>query len=131
MKLFSKYVDYFFTGVGFGSICYLCILTFMYPGVAPTVKGVSSVFLLSGLIGIWSMIFKTDLSLISAIIIHFIGTFIIFLVMAYINAWRISWISIFIFVLAYIVIWIIIFLGQKKTISKINIKIKQRNLNRK
>ena len=78
MRKFSKFLDYFFTGMGFGAICYLCILTFANPGVPPTAKGVVSIFILSGLIGILSMIFQTDLPLLSAIIIHFIGFYICF-----------------------------------------------------
>ena len=85
MRKFGKFLDYFFTGMGFGSICYLCVLTFANPGVPPTAKGVVSIFILSGLIGILSMIFKTDLPLLSAIIIHFIGSFILFLIMSFIN----------------------------------------------
>lgn len=71
MKWFSKFLDYFFTGMGFGAICYLCILTFFYPGVAPTVKETVSVLILSGAIGFISMIFRTDLSMSVALGIHF------------------------------------------------------------
>ena len=77
------------------------------------------------------MIFKTDLPLLSAIIIHFIGSFILFLIMSFINNWLISWDSIFIFILVYIIIWLIILLEQRKTVNKLNAKIKQRNFNRK
>lgn len=131
MRKFGKFLDYFFTGMGFGSICYLCVLTFANPGVPPTAKGVVSIFILSGLIGILSMVFKTDLPLLLAIIIHFIGSLILFLIMNFINNWLISWDSIFIFILVYIIIWLIILLEQRKTVNKLNAKIKQRNFNRK
>lgn len=127
MKLFSKCLDYFVTGMGFGAICYLCILTFSYPGVAPTIKGVSSVLLLSGLIGLLSMIFRTELPLLSAIIIHIIGTFILFLIMVLVNNWIMDWASIIVFILAYVIIWSVIILEQRKAINKINKKIIQRN----
>lgn len=48
----SKFIKYFFTGMGFGAISYLCMLTFMYHQAAPTVIGTISVLALSGLIGI-------------------------------------------------------------------------------
>ena len=61
MKWFGKCIDYFFTGMGFGAICYVCIMTFLYPGVGLTVKETVSVLGISGIIGFLSMIFKTDL----------------------------------------------------------------------
>ena len=127
MKLFSKYINYFFTGVGFGASCYLCALAFIYPGVAPTIKSVVSVLFISGLIGIMSMVFERDLSLTVTLIIHLIGTFLLFLVMVIINNWTVNWKSIFVFIFFYLIIWIILVLEQKNAINKMNIKINQRN----
>lgn len=124
MKKFGKYLDYFVTGMGFGAISYLCILTFIYPGTAPTSKGVISVFIISGLIGILSMIFRTDLPITIAIIIHLIGTFIAFAVMALINHWNIGIASICLFLLIYLIIWLILIGEQKRTINQLNTRIK-------
>ncbi|MGS0678894.1 DUF3021 domain-containing protein [Lactobacillus johnsonii] len=128
MKWFGKCVDYFFTGMGFGAICYVCILTFFTPGIAPTVRETISVLGISGVIGLFSMIFKTDLPMSAAFAIHFVGTFILFILMAIINQWSINISSIVIFILMYGIIWLICLLEQKKTVNRINDRIKKRNL---
>ena len=112
MKWFGKCIDYFFTGMGFGAICYVCIMTFLYPGVGLTVKETVSVLGISGIIGFLSMIFKTDLPMSAAFAIHFIGTFILFMLMATINHWVINISSIVMFILIYVVIWLICLLEQ-------------------
>lgn len=126
MKKSGIILEYFVTGIGFGAISYLCILTFLNPGVAPTVTGVVSVFILSGLIGLLSMIFKTDISLLSAILIHLIGTFIIFIIMALINHWMISFSLVGLFFLIYVIIWLILIFEQKRVVQKLNEGIKIR-----
>ncbi|KRK28926.1 hypothetical protein FC29_GL001120 [Lactobacillus acidophilus DSM 20079 = JCM 1132 = NBRC 13951 = CIP 76.13] len=106
------------------------MLTFFNPGVAPTIKSTVSVLGISGVIGFLAMIFKTDLPIGGAIAIHFIGTFILFWVMCGINQWQINVSSILLFLFIYIVIWIICLLEQKKTIDRINVRIKKRNINK-
>lgn len=128
MKWFGKCVNYFFTGMGFGAICYVCILTFFNPGIAPTVKETLSVLCLSGVIGLVSMIFRTDLPITIAFAIHLIITFILFLLMAVINNWEVSLRSVLLFVFTYVIIWLICLLEQKKTVNRINDRIKKRNL---
>ena len=130
MKWFGKCLNYFFTGMGFGAICYVCVLTFFNPGVPPTIKSTVSVLGISGVIGFLAMIFKTDLPIGGAIAIHFIGTFILFWVMCGINQWQINVSSILLFLFMYIVIWIICLIEQKKTIDRINVRIKKRNINK-
>lgn len=130
MIKFRRCLTYFFTGLGYGAACYLCILAFANPGVAPTKTGVISVFILSGLIGILSMIFRTDLPLTIAIAIHLIGTFILFLIMALINNWIVNLETIIFFILTYVIIWTICFLEQKRSLHKINERIKSRNKNK-
>ncbi|WP_054652155.1 DUF3021 family protein [Limosilactobacillus equigenerosi] len=124
MKWISKVLEYIVTGIGFGASSYLLILTFLYPGVAPTVTGVGSVFVISGLIGILSMILKSDLPLMISMGIHLLGTFSLFLIMVVINSWPVNWQSICLFLLIYVVIWVIIVLEQKRVVSEINKKIK-------
>lgn len=132
MKWFGKCVDYFFTGMGFGAISYVCILTFLYPGIAPTIRETTSVLIISGFIGLVSMIFETDLPMSIAIIVHFVGTFCLFVVMALINPrWVINISTIVVFVLIYVIIWLICLLEQKKTVNRINDRIKKRNLKQK
>lgn len=131
MKWFGKCVDYFFTGMGFGTISYVCILTFFNPGVAPTVKETISVLGISGVIGLLSMIFKTDLPMTVDFVIHLIITFVLFLLMVVINNWEVSVRSVVLFVLIYVIIWFICLLEQKKTVNRINDRIKKRNLKQK
>lgn len=130
MKKFGKYLDYFVTGMGFGAISYLCVLTFIYPGVAPSRLGLISVLVISGLIGVLSMIFKTDLPITLAIFIHLVGTFIAFIVMALINQWNIGVVSICLFFLIYLIIWIILIGEQKRTINQLNARIRARKQDR-
>lgn len=131
MKWFGKCVDYFFTGMGFGAISYVCILTFLYPGVGLTVKETVSVLGISGVIGFLSMIFKTDLPMSADFGIHLVGTFVLFMLMAIINHWSININSIVIFIFMYGIIWLICLLEQKKTVDRINDRIKKRNLKQK
>lgn len=127
MKLFGKCLLYSCIGIGIGAICYLSILTFAYPGAAPTVGGLISVFVISALIGLLSMIFRTDLPFTYAIGIHLVGTFLLCAIMNLINKWPISLWTIFIFVLVYLIVWLIVILTQGNKIHKLNMKIKQRN----
>ena len=103
-------------------------MSFLYAGVGLTVNVFVSVLGISGIIGFLSMIFKTDLPMSAAFAIHFIGTFILFMLMATINHWVINISSIVMFILMYVVIWLICLLEQKKTVNRINDKIKKRNL---
>ena len=124
----SNFINYFFTGVGFGAATYLIILTFAFPGVPATRLGVISVFIISGLIGILSMIFAADVSPAIAFSVHIIGTFLLVLLMYWINEWSVTfWWILGEFLLVYIVIWLIVILSQVHTVNKINSKIKKRN----
>ena len=126
MRKLSNFINYFFTGVGFGATTYLIIITFASPSV-PTRLGVISVFIISGLIGILSMIFAMDVPPAIAFSVHIIGTFLLVLLMYWINKWSITFWSICVFILAYIIIWLIVILSQVHTVNKINSRIKKRN----
>ncbi|MBC6341587.1 DUF3021 domain-containing protein [Lactobacillus kimbladii] len=126
MRKLSNFINYFFTGVGFGAATYLIILTFASPSI-PTRLGVISVFIISGLIGILSMIFAMDVPTAIAFSVHIIGTFLLVLLMCWINKWPINFWLVGVFVLVYIVIWLIVILSQVHTVNKINSRIKKRN----
>ena len=126
MRKLSNFINYFFTGVGFGATTYLIIITFASPSV-PTRLGVISVFIISGLIGILSMIFAMDVPPAIAFSVHIIGTFLLVLLMSWINKWPINFWLIGVFILVYIVIWLIVILSQVHTVNKINSRIKKRN----
>lgn len=127
MRLFGKCLLYGGIGIGIGAVCYLSILTFAYPGVAPIILGLISVFVISALIGLLSMIFETDLPFTYAIGIHLIGTFLLYGSMNLINKWPISRWTVFIFVLVYLIVWLFLILVQWDKINKLNAKIKRRN----
>lgn len=127
MKLLGKCLLYSCVGIGIGAVCYLSILTFIYPGVAPTVLGLISVFVISALIGLLSMIFETDMPFTYAIGIHLVGTFLLYVIMNLINNWPINRWTVFIFVLVYLIVWLIVILTQGSKIHRLNMKIKQRN----
>ena len=126
MRKLSNFINYFFTGVGFGAATYLIILTFASPSI-PTRLGVISVFIISGLIGILSMVFAMDVPPAIAFSVHIIGTFLLVLLMSWINKWPINFWLIGVFILVYIIIWIIVILSQVHTVNKINSRIKKRN----
>lgn len=130
MKLLNKCISYFLTGVGFGSTSYLAILTFVYPKGAPTPIGFISVFIMSGLIGLLSMIFETDLPFTIALIIHLVGTFVLFILMILISKFPLSQMAIGLFLLIYLIVWAVVLLMQVNTVHKINSRIKKRNSNR-
>lgn len=127
MKLLKKSISYFLTGVGFGSTSYLAILTFAYPNVAPIPIGFISVFIMSGLIGVLSMIFETDLPFTIALIIHFAGSFILFILMILISKFPLSQMAIGLFLLIYLIVWAVVILMQVNTVHKINSRIKKRS----
>ena len=126
MRKLSNFINYFFTGVGFGAATYLIILTFAFPDV-PTRLGVISVFIISGLIGILSMIFAMDVPPAIAFSVHIIGTFLLVLLMCWINKWPINFWLIGVFISVYIVIWLIVILSQVRIVKEINSSIKKRN----
>lgn len=120
MSKFSTCFKYFFTGMGFGAISYLCMLTFIYHQSAPTVIGTVSVLALSGLIGILSMVMRTDLPLSLSLTIHLVGTFLIFCLMVTINHWGMNWWNVLLFIIIYAIIWLICILEQRKAVNRIN-----------
>ena len=126
MRKLSNFINYFFTGVGFGAATYLIIITFASPSV-PTRLGVISVFIISGLIGILSMIFAIDVPPVIAFSVHIIGTFLLVLLMSWINKWPINFWLIGVFILVYIIIWLIVILSQVRIVKEINSSIKKRN----
>ena len=112
--------------MGFGATTYLIIITFASPSV-PTRLGVISVFIISGLIGILSMIFAMDVPPAIAFSVHIIGTFLLVLLMSWINKWPINFWLIGVFILVYVIIWLIVILSQVRIVKEINSSIKKRN----
>lgn len=126
MKNFRKSIRYFIHGMGYGSITYLVIIAFFTPHMIVSETSVITVFIFSGLIGELSFLFQTELSYSVALVIHLIGTFILYSGMMLINHWPLDWRTIIVFIIVYIAIWIFIRLIEEKQINRINQQIMNR-----
>lgn len=119
-------IRYFIRGMGYGSITYLAIIAFLTPNMTVSTTSVITVFIISGLIGELSFLFQTELPYSIALVIHLIGTFILYSIMMLINHWPLDWQTIIIFLIVYIVIWIFIRLVEEQHINRINQQLRKR-----
>lgn len=124
--MMTKIFRRFCIGIGFAATTYLIIITMRIQPTMPTFLNTISVLIIGGIIGQLSLIFKTDLSYLSALIIHFVLTFILVLIMIWINHWSLNLISILMIVLIYLIIWGIIRINQVNDVNKINKKLRDR-----
>ncbi|MRI07670.1 DUF3021 domain-containing protein [Limosilactobacillus reuteri] len=119
-------IRYFIRGMGYGSITYLAIIAFLTPNMTVSTTSVITVFIISGLIEELSFVFQTELPYSIALVIHLIGTFILYSVMMLINHWPLNWQTIIIFIIVYIAIWLFIRLLEEQHINRINKQIRNR-----
>ena len=119
-------IRYFIHGMGYGSITSLAIIAFLTHNMTVSTTSVITVFIISGLIGELSFVFQTELPYSIALVIHLIGTFILYSVMMLINHWPLNWQTIIIFIIAYIAIWLFIRLLEEQHINRINKQIRNR-----
>lgn len=119
-------IRYFIRGMGYGSITYLAIIAFLTHNMTVSTTSVITVFIISGLIGELSFVFQTELPYSIALVIHLIGTFILYSVMMLINHWPLNWQTIVIFIIGYIAIWLFIRLLEEQHINRINKQIRNR-----
>lgn len=119
-------IRYFIRGMGYGSITYLAIIAFLTPNMTVSTTSVITVFIISGLIGELSFLFQTELPYSIALVIHLIGTFILYSAMMLINHWQLDWQTIIIFLIVYIAIWIFIRLVEEQHINRINQQLRKR-----
>ena len=119
-------IRYFIRGMGYGSITYLAIIAFLTPNMTVSTTSVITVFIISGLIGELSFLFQTELPYSIALVIHLIGTFILYSAIMLINHWQLDWQTIIIFLIVYIAIWIFIRLVEEQHINRINKQIRKR-----
>lgn len=116
-------VNRFLKGVAIGSTTYLVFLMFYYHKLVITVI---SVMVISGLIGLATFIFKTDLNYFVALVIHFLITFLLAITMILINHWDINWQLLWLIVVAYVIIWGVLRFQQHQDVKQINEKLEQR-----
>ncbi|KRM82892.1 hypothetical protein FC35_GL001091 [Limosilactobacillus coleohominis DSM 14060] len=82
--------------------------------------------IIGGLIGIATVVFKTDINYFLATLIHFLTTSVLVGIMMFLNNWKISWQSVLLVVLTYVIIWIIMRFQQLQDVRKINERLNQR-----
>lgn len=116
----------FLKGEAIGSTTYLVFLTIHFQPMLPTALNTISVMLISGLIGVATFIFQTDLNYFVALIVHFIITVLLVLIMIIVNHWGINWQSLWLIVIAYVVIWIVLRLQQERDVREINERLSKR-----
>lgn len=85
-----------------------------------------SVMVISGLIGVATFIFQTDLNYFVALIVHFIITVLLVAVMIVVNHWGITLQSLWLIVVAYVIIWIVLRFQQESDVREINAKLNKR-----
>lgn len=122
----KRSIRYFICGMGYGSITYLAIIAFLTHNITVSTTSVITVFIISGLIGELSFVFQTELPYSIALVIHLIGTFILYSVMMLINHWPLNWQTIIIFIIVYIAIWFFIRLLEEQHINRINKQVRNR-----
>ncbi|EEW53264.1 DUF3021 domain-containing protein [Limosilactobacillus antri] len=116
----------FLKGLAIGSTTYLVFLTIHFQPMLPTAFNTISVMVISGLIGVATFIFQTDLNYFVALIVHFIITVLLVAIMIVVNHWGITLQSLWLIVIAYVVIWIVLRLQQERDVREINAKLNKR-----
>ncbi|MCD7134406.1 DUF3021 domain-containing protein [Limosilactobacillus rudii] len=119
-------INRFLKGLVIGATTYLVFITFHFQNTLPTVFNTVSVMIISGLIGIATVVFKTDINYFLAILIHFLTTSVLVGIMMFLNHWQIGWQSVLLVVLTYVIVWIIMRLQQLQDVRKINARLNQR-----
>lgn len=123
-------------GLRTGSLVYLLTLLFSIQKSSPTAGNIISILIMSGLIGILSLLFDlTDrISFLLILIFHFIGTASLASGMMVYNGWGdliFSWNFGLDFVLIYLFVWLLVYLDTLIKTKKINRALKERRNQRK
>lgn len=109
VKNFRNVINCFTNGVGYGATTFLLFVAFDgFQSV--TTFNVLSVLIISGLIGVLTLVFDLDnWSYLVELLLHFLGTFSLILVMMWLNHWLSlqNWLN---FCISFIGIYLIIFL---------------------
>ncbi|MFC6261285.1 DUF3021 domain-containing protein [Levilactobacillus fujinensis] len=125
----TKILRYAIRGVGYGAVAYLLLIAFHAASTNVSSKIVCSLFLVSGAIGVLSMVFDSnheELAWPLAFGIHLVGTAVLILLLMRYNNWSIDLVFWVEFVLIYVAVWIIVMLDQHLRVSQINQALKQR-----
>lgn len=125
-------LKYMLTGLLMGSFFFLAVALFLGPDLVVTTENILINWLMSGLIGIVSLIYDQSGDPYLKIGIHYVLVSIIVNVTALSSQWisvqgrSITFLNITIFVI-YVLIWVILYLIDMMNIKKINQRLDQKN----
>ena len=121
-------------GIGIGSFMYLLVVMLGVQTTAPTPRNISSVWVMSALISLLSLIFNSDRwSFLALLAVHLGGTAGIVAVAIGYNHWSdllTEWSYWLVFLLIYVAVWAIIYVDQALRVSRINKALADRRKNR-
>lgn len=120
-----KMIIYYLIGVGFGGLIYIVSL-WSVSASQQTVGQITNVVLLSGLIGLISMIFESDsLPFTVQLVIHFVLVYAVILLMNWLGSNDVLWNWLFFgnFILTYLVVWAVVYYTFYRRVSNINRKL--------
>ena len=92
----------------------------------PSLLNTASVLIISGLIGVASLVFELDIGYLTALLIHFVITCGLIAVMIWINHWEFTFITLIMTVIIYLIVWGLMRLNQVNDVSRINRKLRDR-----
>jgi len=118
-------------GLLIGALTYLLILLSMGTTVV-TSSNIISVLLMSAGIGLISVIFEFDWNYLWELLIHFLGTFLLVVLMCSYNGWLPTlythmFTSFLLFLVIYVLVWVALYVMQWIDVQRINKRIKYRN----
>lgn len=123
-----KMIIYYLIGVGFGGLIYIVSL-WSVSASQQTVGQITNVVLLSGLIGLISMIFESDsLPFTVQLVIHFVLVYAVILLMNWLGGNDVLWNWLFFgnFILTYLVVWAVVYYTFYRRVSNINRKLAEK-----
>ena len=122
-------VYYFLIGTGFGSIIYSLILL-LNQADSQTPWQIGAVVVVSGLMGLFSMIFILDQpAFIWRLAIHFLLLYPLYLLANHLGGNRehfFSFLTLSQFVLVYVLVWLVVVFLTRQKVTKINEKLRER-----
>ena len=116
----------FCMGIGYGAVTYLIVVTLRIQSSMPSILNTASVLIISGLIGVASLVFELDIGYLTALLIHFVITCGLIAVMIWINHWEFTFITLIMTVIIYLIVWGLMRLNQVNDVSRINRKLRDR-----
>lgn len=123
-----KMIIYYLIGVGFGGLIYIVSL-WSVSASQQAVGQITNVVLLSGLIGLISMIFESDsLPFTVQLVIHFVLVYAVILLMNWLGSNDVLWNWLFFgnFILTYLVVWAVVYYTFYRRVSNINRKLAEK-----